>query len=152
MSFNPDPRLCNLPREVFERYGKPHVMCHYEGRSIKSHRLDDGALCSCCGKLATNAHHWPPVRNGTVNVSGKVLRPSLIAVCGSGTTGCHDGWHGGARYTASWRWDDESCFEQWLGGWFWDEGFEPHDPRLYLFGYWEFTDKRKGRIWNVREC
>ena len=140
----------NRSRQVFERYGKPHVMCHYEGKSIRSHRLDDDAVCACCGMMAANAHHHPPVGMKTVTLSGKVLRPSLIAVCGSGTTGCHDGFHGGARYTADWTWDLPEYGEAWLSGEMLDE-YEPHDPRLYLFGCWEFEDRKTGRTWRYRE-
>lgn len=149
-AFAPDPRLCNLPRHAFECFGKPHVGAHYATRAVSSHVLDDGALCACCGRLATNAHHWPPGRS-TVEVAGVVLRPSLFAVCGSGTTGCHDGWHGGARFKALWRWDEERYFDDWSSGRFWEEGFWPHSPELYLFGFWEMYDLKLGRIWTVRE-
>lgn len=149
--FRPDPRLCGLSRKVFDCFGKPHIMCHYEGRSIGSHALDEGAWCACCGRPATNAHHWPAGRR-TVEVAGKVLRPSLIAVCGSGTTGCHDGFHGGARFDAEWSWDDEGDFERWLNGDFWETGYEAHDPRLYLHGCWILADRRTGRTWSIRSA
>ena len=148
--FQPDSRLCGLPLSVFECFGKPHFNAHYTGNSINSHILDDDARCLCCGKVANNAHHWPIGRR-TVEVAGKVLRPSLFAVCGSGTTGCHNGWHGGARYRALWRWDNSDSFADWIGGKFWDMGLEPHDQKLYLFGYWQLYDLKEGRIWNLRE-
>ena len=148
--FRPDPRLCNLPRQVFECYGKPNFMARYRTGSINSHVLEDDALCLCCGRRANNAHHWPVGRR-TVEVAGKVARPSLFAVCGSGTTGCHGGWHGGARYRALWSWDRDEYAGWWLTGAFWEMGMEPHDPELYLYGCWELYDLRDGRIWRHRE-
>jgi len=148
--FAPDQRLCGMPRRAFDCFGKPHVGALYTGSSINSHALEDDALCTCCGRMAENAHHWPLGRR-TVEVAGKVLRPSLFAVCGSGTTGCHNGWHGGCRYKALWFWDEERYFLDWVNGVFWDMGFEPHDQRLYLYGAWELYDFKEGRIWRIRK-
>ena len=145
--MRPDPRLHGFSRPVFERFGKPHVGCYYAGKSVTSHRLEEGALCACCGRVADNAHHWPPGRE-VVRAEPGLLRPSLIAVCGSGTTGCHDGFHGGARYTADWIWDEPEYGEAWLDG---KLGVEPHSDELYLYGFWEFEDRKRGLKWKIRE-
>lgn len=135
-------------RELF--YGLPHIDCHYRGKSVNSHELDDGAMCVCCGLPATNAHHFPP--KGTAPVrhrNGYLLKPALFAVCGTGTTGCHDGWHGGARYTARWLWDSAAYEEAWESGRLL-RGLGPHSPELYNFGCWEIQDKKLGLSWEVR--
>ena len=153
--------LGGVPLQVAECYGKPHIGCRYEvaefpdtrqGRAVavNSHRLDEGALCACCGRPATNAHHWPPKRNSpTFHLNGHCLRPALFAVCGSGTTGCHNGWHAGARYRAIWKWDADEYFTAW---WFDDLVGETgaHSNELYLYGCWELYDMLMGRIWEVR--
>ena len=150
MSYTPPAALLHgVPRNVAECYGKPHFLCSYYGNGVNDTRLFDGATCMCCGRPATNAHHWPPKgRCATFTLDGVKLRPALLAVCGSGTTGCHDGWHGGARFKALWKWDCDDAARSW-----WEEGFcglAPHDPMLYRFGRWEVYDMKLGRIWEVR--
>lgn len=132
-------------------YGLPHIGCHYEGKSVNSHKLDEDAVCVCCGKIATNAHHYPP--KGTAPVrhrNGYELKPPLFAVCGSGTTGCHDGWHGGARYEAWWRWDRHEYELQWEDGTLLDR-HGPHSPALYYYGCWVIYDKKMDYEWEVRK-
>ena len=163
MSYIPDSKLLHgLPLSVAECYGKPNFGAFYRVsefaderkaalRAAHSHQLTDGAACICCGRPATNAHHYPPL--GTCATfrrdDGVRLRPALFAVCGSGTTGCHNGWHGGARFKALWRWDsDEYARDWWERTLLQDEG--AHSPSLYLFGCWELYDMEQGRIWQVR--
>jgi hypothetical protein len=125
-------------------YGLPHIMCSYRGKSVNSHRLDEDAVCVCCGRPATNAHHWPP--KGTAPVrhrAGFELKPALFAVCGSGTTGCHDGFHGGARYDAWWEWDEDGAEDRWEDGSLL-QILPPHSPGLYQLGHWVILDKRTG--------
>ena len=133
-------------------YGLPHIGCHYQNSSVNSNRLDDDAVCVCCGRLATNAHHYPPKGTAPVrhrNGLSLILRPALFAVCGSGTTGCHNGWHGGARFEAWWTWDNPFAEK------FWEDGtllklYQPHDARLYELGCWTIRDKKLGYTWEVR--
>lgn len=121
-------------------FGMPNLGAHYEGRSVRSNRLDDDARCAVCGRPATNAHHVPPVgmgaRNAKFELHGHVLRPALIALCGSGTTGCHGEVHSG-RILVEWEW----CAEEYEVAW-WQglllEMFGPASPRLYEFGRWTF--------------
>lgn len=152
MSYVPHSRLLHgVPYAVAECYGKPHVGCSYAGRSVASHHLLDGAACACCGRPAANAHHWPPRGTApTFGFRGRKLRPALIAVCGSGTTGCHGGWHGEARFRALWRWEDDRFAEAWWSGSMLSD-FAEHDPKLYAFGWWELYDLKEGRIWTIRE-
>ena len=151
MSYLPPKSLLHgVPYPVAECYGKPHILCGYVGKGVNNTELADGATCACCGRPASNAHHWPPKRTSPVfHLHGIALRPALIAVCGTGTTGCHNGWHGGNRFKALWRWDCDELAEEW-----WEGpmicGLEPHDPMLYRFGCWEVYDMEMGRIWEVR--
>ena len=150
MSYRPpDTVTRGWPYPAVECYGKPHVGCSYGGRSVNSHRLVDDATCAVCGRMATNAHHWPPKGTcPTFRHRGKELRPALIALCGSGTTGCHGDWHKG-RYKALWRWDSDEYAEAWWEGTLLDE-LGAHSRALYLFGCWEFYDVRGARIWTFR--
>lgn len=135
-------------RELY--YGLPHIDCYYRNDSVNSNRLVAGATCVCCGRFATNAHHYPP--KGTAPVrhrNGFTLRPALFAVCGSGTTGCHDGWHGGARYTAEWKWDSDELAEAWESGELLEE-YGEHSNMLYNHGCWVIHDKKLGMEWEVR--
>ena len=151
MSYRPPRKLTRgMPIAVAELYGKPHVGCSYAGKTVNTHRLDEDALCVCCGKLATNAHHYPP--RGTspyFKFKGLELKPALFALCGSGTTGCHGQWHSPRRFTALWKWDSEDYMRAWWEGDLLGE-YAPHAPGLYLFGRWELYDMEKGRIWEVR--
>ena len=163
MSWNPDMKLLRgVTQDQAECFGKPHLGAFYrisgfsDTRSARlaaahSNQLMEDARCVCCGRPATNAHHWPPLRVAAAweHPKGVRLRPALFAVCGSGTTGCHDGFHGGARFKALWRWDsDEFKREWWLGSMLEDLG--AHSPALFEFGCWEFYDFETGRIWQVR--
>lgn len=137
-----------LSYPVAERYGKPHISAHYKTRNVKSNKLDQYARCSICGEPATNSHHDPPLRNGKsfllVTDNGSFeLKPALIALCGSGTTGCHDGFHGGARYRIEWIWDKDCYASAWWSGEILSK-IEPHSPELYMYGYWLITDKKTG--------
>ena len=141
-----------VPYPVAEAYGKPHFLCTYTGKSVNATKMFDGATCMCCGKLATNAHHWPPKGTAptfTWHQDGRKLRPALFAVCGTGTMGCHDGWHGGARFRALWRWDsDEYARDWWEGDML--EKLGEHSNALYRYGCWELYDFRDGTIREVR--
>lgn len=157
--FIPDSHvLAGLPLEVAELFGKPHVGCRYKGSSVDSHTLIDQAKCCVCGKPATNCHHVPQKgmggRNRQFTLSSEwgtfVLSPALLAVCGSGTTGCHNGFHGGARYTPKWVWDMPGADEEWWSGWLLSHGFPPHSERLFMLGHWEIQDKKTQKTIEIR--
>lgn len=132
-----------------ECYGKPHYLCGYQSNDVHDTRLFENATCMCCGRPATNVHHWPPKRHPVFTLHEHKLRPALFALCGSGTLGCHDGWHGGARYKALWSWDTDEYAQEWWEGQMLNE-IEPHSLQLYNFGCWEVYDMRDSRIWQVR--
>lgn len=44
----------------------------------------DGGKCRVCGKPCQSVHEMRPV-----SIGGEVALKNCIAVCGSGTTGCH---------------------------------------------------------------
>jgi len=149
-------QLRGLPYEAAECYGKPHIMCRYSGSSAKSHMRDEDARCVCCGRMATNAHHNPPLSKGHIFLLmtkwGRfALKPSLIAVCGSGTTGCHNGFHGGARFKARWVWDSDEYAEMWWNGEFLKH-MRPHSRELYRYGCWHISDSETGREFDWRDA
>lgn len=155
MTFTPTmDQLCGLPREIAECYGKPHIMAHYASGGVKSHKPDEGAVCAVCRQRVGSVHHNPPLSRGRVFVLRSewgqfVLKPSLIALCGSGTTGCHNGFHGGARYRAYWIWDSDEYAEKWWSGEFLKD-MSPHDPALYRFGKWLIHDARNDKDFEYR--
>lgn len=148
-------QLHGFSREVAELYGKPHIGAYYKSASVKSHTLKENARCMVCWHTATNAHHCPPISKGKkfdlVTPNGVFeLRPSLFALCGSGTTGCHNDFHGGARYIPEWIWRSEDDEAAWWNGEILSK-FEPHDHALYDFGYWRIHDTKAGTFFEVNK-
>ena len=78
-----------------------------------------------------------------------ILKPALIALCGSGTSGCH-----GARHLRQidieWAFDTEEYERRWASGYMLAHGMTPHSERLYGYGCWHFHDKRSGIDWEYR--
>ena len=150
MTYVPTMReLCGLDLDTASKFGMPHIGGHYNGAGLDTyHRTSDA--CTICGRPATNLHHDPPRSKGFFVLQTKwgafVLRPALIALCGSGTTGCHNDFHGGSRYKARWIWHSDEAAEKWWSGWFLSHGYQPHDPRLFEHGHWEIEDKLTGRL------
>ena len=145
-------QLRGLSLERAELYGKPHVGVRYTGGSGYERTAE---RCCICRRPATNCHHVAPRRMGdsfplVTPDRTWLLRSPLLALCGSGTTGCHNGFHGGSRFEARWVWDEEQ-YERW----WWDgallEEWGPHATELYGFGEWQITDKNTGRIIRIRE-
>lgn len=68
------------------------------------------------------------------------LRSPLFCLCGSGTTGCHGKFHGGARLKAEWKWRSTAYEEAWWNGELL-QTYGPHSPGLYEYGYWLVTDR-----------
>lgn len=157
MSFRPSrQQLRAFPYEVAECFGKPHIGAYYSGSSAKSHKAAPDARCAICGRRVDNVHHCPPLSKGhqfpLVTPEGTFkLRPSLFALCGSGTTGCHNGFHGGARFKAEWIWHSDKFAEKWWNGWFLSHGLYPHSSRLYEFGHWVIYDRELGLCIEVRK-
>ena len=59
-------------------------------------------MCERCGRPATNVHHRRPRGMGGTK-DPTIHDPSnLVALCGSGTTGCH-GWIESNRAQARWE-------------------------------------------------
>lgn len=152
-------QLYGLSLPTAERYGKPHWMAHYmsgnpTARSVDRYVMEEDATCIVCGKRATNVHHEPPKGKARTFPLATdrglwVLRPALLAVCGSGTTGCHGDIHT-HRIGVEWVWDEPGIEEAW-----WDgsllESSEPHSPILYEVGFWRITQDGEV-IREVRGC
>lgn len=144
MSYVPPASLLRgLSVESATCFGMPCVGASYTGPGVRGTRLEDGARCAFCGRPATNAHHVPPVgmggRNARFTLHGHRLRPALVAVCGSGTTGCHGLVHQ-RRLAIRWLWDDDRCAEAWWGGELL-ERFGAGSERLFDFGHWELSGR-----------
>lgn len=149
MSFVPRrEQLGGLSLDVAECYGKPHLGAFYSTESVKSHKRLEGASCAICGKPVQSVHHNPPLSKGHIFLlrtkwGAFVLKPALFALCGTGTTGCHNEFHGGAHFKATWVWRNDDCAELWWSGELLKQ-MEPHSPRLYEYGYWNVHDARTG--------
>lgn len=151
-------QLQSLAYPIAECYGKPHYMAHYKGMkptpaSVDRYALDDDAVCICCGVRATNAHHTPPkgikrVFDLRTERGSFLLRPALLAVCGSGTTGCHGKIHKGLL-KVQWIWDHEGFQRGWWTGSI-PDSYEIHSPDLYSCGFWRITDHEGNVVREVR--
>lgn len=139
MSISVDRSLLNgVSFETASLYGMPHYGAYYAGNGINTNKLYPSTLCACCRRLATNSHHEPPKGKGHAFVlHGHVLKPALIALCGSGTTGCHGRRHSG-KLRIRWAWKNETYERLWWDGTFLRSGFVSNDPRLYRYGKWVF--------------
>lgn len=146
-------KLNGLSLVVAECYGKPHYKAFYTGKTIKQYRMEDGAICMCCGHKATNVHHVPALSKGHVfnlrtDCGIFALRPALFALCGSGTTGCHNDFHGGARFIPQWKWFDDEYARAWWSGEILRE-IDAHSPELYEYGRWVITDSIRNKSFEV---
>lgn len=144
-------QLHGLAHPVAECFGKPHWQARYLSAeptkpSVDRYALEEDACCIVCGKRATNSHHNP--RKGVMRIFPMgterglwLLRPALLAVCGSGTAGCHRAIHEGLL-KIEWAWDHEGFEDAW-----WDgsllESSKPHSASLYECGFWRITSDGK---------
>lgn len=102
--------------------------------------------CACLAKLVKNrltltAHRSWGETFRLVTLRGTWdLRSPLFCLCGSGTTGCHEKFHGGARLKAEWKWRSTVYEEDWWSGELL-QTYGPHSPGLYEYGYWLVTDR-----------
>lgn len=153
MSYVPPASLLRgLSVDAAQKFGMPSIGAHYEGRGVRTNRLDEGARCAFCRKPATNAHHVPAVgmggRNKGFTLHGYELRPALIALCGSGTTGCHGECHNGVM-RIDWVWEGDEFMRDWWEGRLLRE-FGPASPMLYEFGHWELRKDGAGKVIRLR--
>ena len=153
MSFTPDMgQLRGLTYETASLYGMPHVGCFYKREDMAATALADGARCLACGRGdGLNRHHEPPRSKGTFVLAtpkGRfVLLPALIALCGSGTTGCHGMRHSG-RLSFRWEWDSDEKAQMWWDGTFLSKGLRPNGPWLYKHG--RYVVESDGITWEYR--
>lgn len=139
MTYRPRKKaLQGLSYEKASCFGMPHFGATYRSKNVNSNQLNPGALCAFCHRPATNSHHEPPKSNGTLWLNGIPLKPALIALCGSGTTGCHGKRHA-RKITIKWEWKRDVYSILWWSGLFLAAGFKPHDPKLYQYGGWVFS-------------
>lgn len=143
-------------------YGLPHIGARYAQEGKKWSR--SGArryektcdFCFICGRPSTNCHHVVPLSCGQVfeleTPRGTFpLRSPLFALCGSGTTGCHNGFHGAARFKAAWSWDDPEFERAWWDGRLLSQ-YPPHSPQLYNYGAWLIEDRFTHQLITHREA
>jgi hypothetical protein len=122
-------------------FGLPHIGAEYTDYGSGAYRLLDGERCVACQRQATNVHHVVPKSVAKVAFIGDaMLRSPLFALCGSGTTGCHGGFHGGARYKARWEWDSPEYEERWWDGLLLDR-LGPHSDELFGYGEYVVDDR-----------
>jgi len=141
-------------KEEAERYGKPCIGAHYNGRGVHDYRKDVGAKCAVCGAPATDVHHWPPIGKSyhgewclRTPKGWHVLMPSLFALCRH----CHRLFHD-MTLQADWVWDTkEAERDYWSGKLTSQRKYMPHSPYLYELGHWEFKDPRYNRGFTYRE-
>lgn len=145
-------QLRGLSIDKTRLYGMPHIGCWYTGKGINATAFSDVHMrCACCGRTngAHNRHHEPPRSNGLFVLDTQhgrfELRPALIDLCGSGTTGCHGDRHNG-RLKIRWKWDDAEAEHQWWSGyWLSLPNHEPHGDWLWKYGRYIF--ERDGKVW-----
>ena len=155
MTYSPPAELLDgLTYDKASRFGMPHINAWYATKSVNSHKFDRDAYCLKCGRPVTNAHHEPFRGMGggtsTFTLHGVEMRPALIALCGSGATGCHGDRHKGL-WVPEWVWDSDENAEMWWTGQLFKMGLKPHDPILYAFGCWKITNKQTGHSFCYRE-
>jgi len=149
-----DRPLRGLSLETASLYGMPHIGSEYTGPGVDKYTHSDYLPCIVCGMPASNIHHEPPrgksrardpetgktVKGAFLLETPKgswLLRPALIALCGTGTKGCHGARHSGAL-SIRWEWDSDE--DKWWDGAFLSEGREPNGQWLYEFGHYVFAD------------
>lgn len=138
--------LRGFSREKAILFGMPHLGCEYTDMSGSYHAVQP--FCAICGRPAASCHHVVPLswaRTVGIRVGNKVhvLRSPLFALCGSGTTGCHNGFHGGAFLKARWEWDDVESEKAWESGEL-VELYGAHSPKLFDHGKWIIENAATG--------
>ena len=163
-----DGQLKGLPYKTAKLYGMPHIGCRYYRDDVNAVKwTGDFRTCAACGKSGGqhSKHHEPPkskgcpflleCRKSDTSPGGRfALKPALIDLCGSGTTGCHGNRHNG-MLRVSWEWDSDEYERMWWDGTFLSHGKDPHGTWLYLYGCYVFeADDGTGTwsaCWTYRE-
>lgn len=147
-------QLRGLSYPAASLYGMPNLGAEYTREDVSATKLHRPPRCACCGTQSArgfSAHHEPPRSKGSFVLRTEwgsfVLLPALIALCGSGTTGCHGMRHGG-RLRIRWEWDSDEYAEKWWSGWTLSHYCAPHSPRLFKLGRYVFA--LDGIEWEVR--
>jgi hypothetical protein len=134
--------------------GMPNIGAEYTSHTGKKaqHRLDDNAICCCCGQRATNGHHLVPKGMGggrkvyerKTDMGCFNLFSPIFAVCGMGnSSGCHGKFHHqGGFLKADWAWDSPESYDLWDTGELWRK-YKPNSGKLYQLGFWIITDGDK---------
>lgn len=131
--------------EKARMFGMPCIGAEYTSKTGDHYRILDDAQCMVCGKPASHVHHEPNKGIGghaTLELAGNVLRPALFALC----TKCHDQRHfahKGDRLLFRWKWVKDTIERDWVNGSFLNSDYDPHDNRLFLFGYYEIYEGEK---------
>ena len=160
-----DPsQLRGLPYETAKLYGMPNIGAWYATEDVRDYVLSDLSSCAICGRQANNVHHEPPRgRSLCVDDEGKkhpgsfllatpvgkfVLLPALIAMCGSGTTGCHGQRHGG-NISIRWEWDSEEEERKWWDGTYLSRGLHPNCSWLFEHGRYAMRRRDGSGLWTA---
>lgn len=122
-------------------YGMPHLGAGYYADDVNATRwVGEQRRCAACGRSTGfhSKHHEPPKSKGRsfllcTPMGQFVLKPAIIDLCGTGTTGCHGDRHNGLL-AIRWEWDSDESAEQWWNGYLLSHGYVPHDPRLFVLG------------------
>ena len=125
--------------------GKPHLGARYTVPPRRYERLSEN--CMVCGRPAANCHHLMPLGNGRsftlrTDRGTWTLHSPLMALCGSGTTGCHGLFHSGVL-AARWFWRSQTDEDRWWSGELL-EAYGPHSLELYRHGGWGVLDRKHG--------
>ena len=157
MRYEPSrEQLRGTSYEKASLYGMPHIGCRYKRDDIAATAFDgDTRRCAGCARTngVHNRHHEPPRSNGSfllVTPIGQfVLKPALIDLCGSGTTGCHGERHSG-KLKIRWEWDSPEYEEKWWSGYWLSRPYhDAHGKWLYQYGRYVF--ERNGQTWEYRD-
>ena len=133
--------LRGWPRERAELYGKPHPGARYtHGKPTRRFRHDAASAAGVPEACTTWRTGLGARRSAWSRRAALDLRSPLFCLCGSGTTGCHDKFHGGARLKAEWAWRHPVYEEATVDGPA-VAGLRAAQPRLYEYGYWLITDR-----------
>ena len=146
--MTPDASLLQgLSAERAQLYGLPHLGARYRG---ERHYRATAERCQLCGRPVGSVHHVAHLKWGRhlrlATPQGTFdLRSPLFALCGHGTSGCHDGFHGGAWLRARWAWDSEGNEAAWWSGELLAR-YGAHNPALFAYGRWEVENTRTGLV------